>query len=100
MRNIRRKVEEYQTYKGEQPTISRGYKKARIVKINDRLIEKIEIDQAIKKLTPRRRTIITLLFIQNKTIRKTAYLMGISKSTVYREAARAIADLETLLIAK
>jgi RNA polymerase sigma-70 factor (sigma-E family) len=54
---------------------------------------KIELQRALRALTPRQRTMLVLRFFEDLTEQRTAVVMGVSVSTVKSETRRALARL-------
>jgi RNA polymerase sigma-70 factor (sigma-E family) len=57
---------------------------------------KIELQRALRALTPRQRTMLVLRFFEDLTEQRTAAVMGVSVSTVKSETRRALARLSQL----
>jgi RNA polymerase sigma factor (sigma-70 family) len=57
---------------------------------------KIELQRALRELTPRQRTMLVLRFFEDLTEQRTAAVMGVSVSTVKSETRRALARLGQL----
>jgi RNA polymerase sigma-70 factor (sigma-E family) len=57
---------------------------------------RIELQRALRALTPRQRTMLVLRFFEDLTEQRTASVMGVSVSTVKSETRRALARLSQL----
>ena len=57
---------------------------------------KMELQRALRALTPRQRTMLVLRFFEDLTEQRTAALMGVSVSTVKSETRRALARMSQL----
>jgi len=68
----------------------------REAKINQKKVFHISKEK-IKKLKPSHKDVLTLMYLENKTVAETAIILDINEGTVYKRAASALSELFKLL---
>lgn len=97
MKNAQKKIQLYRLYESEPPILCQRDDAGVHVYINDKWIDKVEIDLAIKQLPPKERAIIDILYIKGIQPRRAMVLLGVDRTTIWRREKRARQKLLYLL---